>query len=157
MIRLISILVLFAFGCGAATPVVQYKPIPEKQYVETRDLPEAPDAKPIPKDKDWVKALPAGTTHDENGVLLSPEKAVRAKLWKISYKSLLELYGLDRQIFGQHRIIYDERLKQANKEIHRLSPSWWDENKGTMGWATGFIAGAAATIAIVYAVDEVQK
>jgi len=154
--RVLSILTLFAFGCGAATPVVQYKPIPESQYVEKKDLPEAPDANPIPKDGDWVKALPAGTMHDRDGILISPEKAARAKLWQVSYKSLLELYEIDRQIFTQHRIIYDERLTQANAEISRLSPSWWDENKGTIGWATGFVAGAAATIAIVYAVDEVK-
>jgi hypothetical protein len=156
MSRIIAILTLFAFGCGAATPVVQYKPISEKQHVETRKLPDAPDAKPIPKEGDWVKVLPAGTTYDKHGVLISAEKAARAKLWQLSYKTLRELYELDRQIFSQHRIIYDERLKQANKEIHRLSPSWWSENKGTLGWGTGFIAGAAATIAIVYAVDEVK-
>ena len=94
--------------------------------------------------------------HDRDGILISPEKAARAKLWQVSYKSLLELYEIDRQIFTQHRIIYDERLTQANAEISRLSPSWWDENKGTIGWATGFVAGAVATIAIVYAVDEVK-
>jgi len=164
MIRLLTTLIALSLGCGAATPVVQYHRIPEAQYVEQKELPESPDAKPIAEKADWVKALPASVCTDangvervtENGIILSVEKAARAKKWQDGYKSLRGLYELDRQIFGQHRIIYDERLQQANKEIQRLSPSWWDENKGTLGWGTGFITGAVATIAIVYAVDEVK-
>lgn len=163
--RALSIFAVLSVGCGAATPVVQYKPIPADQHVETKELPEPPDAKPIAKEDDWVMALPASVCTDEkgterktqHGIIISPEKAARAKRWQDSYKGIRNIYELDRQIFGQHRIIYSERLQQANKEIHRLSPSWWTENKGTLGWGTGFIAGAAATIAIVYAVDEVQK
>lgn len=157
MRQALSVALVFAMGCGASTPVVQYAGIDKKQHVETRKLPDPPDAKPIPKDKDWVKPLPAGQTHDKGGVLISPEKAARAKKWQDAYKNLRSLYELDRQIMGQHRIIYEERLGLANKEIKRNSPSWWDENKGTMGWVVGFVAGAAATIGIVYAVDEVKQ
>jgi len=164
MIRSLVIISLLFMGCGAAKPVVQYKSIPEAQYVEQRDLPDSPALEPISKESDWVKALPASTCTDERGVerktehgiVMSPEKAARAKRWQDAYNSLRGLYELDRQIFSQHRIIYDERTKQANEEIVRLSPSWWMENKGTLGWGAGFIAGAAATIAIVYAVDEVK-
>jgi hypothetical protein len=164
MIRLVSILAVLSIGCGAATPVVQYGSIPESQHVEARELPESPAADPIARENDWVVALPASVCTDAkgverktlNGIILSPQKAARAKRWQDSYKNLRSLYDIDRQIWGQHRIIDEERMKQANKEIKRLSPSWWDENKGTFGWGTGFIAGAAATIAIVYAVDEVK-
>lgn len=163
--RTIATLMILSAGCGAATPVVQYKGIPEAQYVEQKELPESPATEPIAKKDDWVKALPASVCIDEKGVerrtehgiVMSPQKAARAKRWQDAYKNLRGLYDLDRQVFGQHRIIYDERMGQANEEIERLSPSWWDENKGTFGWGAGFIAGAAATIAIVYAVDEVQK
>lgn len=155
--KFFAILTLFAFGCGASTPVVQYSGVAEKQHVEKVPLPDRPDKEEIPKDADWVKALPAGQSHDKHGVLISPEKAARAKLWKVSYETLRKLYETDRQIVEQHRIIYDERLAQANKEIRRLSPSWWDENKGTVAWATGFVLGAAATISIVYSVDEVKQ
>jgi hypothetical protein len=162
--RLLVILAVLSVGCGAATPVVQYKGIPEAQYVEQKKLPDSPASEPIAKKDNWVKSLPASVCTDEKGVerktdhgiVMSAQKAARAKRWQDAYNNIRSLYELDRQIFGQHRIIYDERTKQANEEIVRLSPSWWDENKGTFGWGAGFVAGAAATIAIVYAVDEVK-
>ena len=157
MRQALSILVVVMVGCGASTPVVQYPGIKKDQRVEEKKLPDRPDAKPIPKDKDWVKALPAGATHIKDGILFSAEKAIRAKLWKAGYNALRRLYNLDRQIWVQHRIVYEERLGHANAEIKRISPSWWTENKGTIAWAAGFLMGAAATVAIVYAVQEVKK
>ena len=155
--RLIAILAVLSIGCGASTPVTQYPGIDKEQHVETRKLPDRPDKEKIPKEKDWVKPLPAGTTHTADGVLLSPEKAIRAKLWKAAYNELVSLYDLDRKVFGHHRVVYEERLGQANKEVHRLSPSWWDENKGTIAWGAGFVVGAAATIIILYSVEEVKQ
>lgn len=155
-----SLLVMAAVlmvGCGASTPVPQYAGITESQYVERRDLPPSPDAVAIPDDKNWVEPLAATKCTDKDGILLSPEKAVRAKLWKTSYEGLRTLYDLDRKVWTEHRIVYDERITQANKEIERRSPSWWSENKGTVAWAGGFLMGAAATVAIVYAVDEVKQ
>ena len=144
-------------GCGASTPVTQYPGIKKDQHVETKKLPDRPDKQAIPKAKDWVKPLKAGESHTADGILLSPEKAVRAALWKSGYNECRSLHEIDRGIFGHHRVVYEERLVQANKEVSRLSPSWWDENKGTISWAGGFLMGAAATIAIVYALDEVRQ
>lgn len=161
----LSVLTVFAMGCGASIPVVQYGSIPERQHVESKALPDAPDKTEIPKEKNWVMALPASTCTDikgkerkvQGGVVLSPEKAARAKKWQLGYRALRSLYETDRQIWTQHRIVYIERTNQANREIVRLSPSWWTESKGTLAWAAGFVMGAAATVAIVYAVDEVKQ
>lgn len=157
MMRLVAIAVLAAAGCSASTPVPQYPGIKEKQHVEARELPPRPDAEPISPEQDWVQALPAGKCAEKDGILLSPEKAVRAKLWQTAYNGLRNLYDLDRQVWGQHRIVYEERTQQANAEIKRLAPSWWQENKGTIAWAGGFLMGAAATIAILYGVEQVQE
>ena len=143
-------------GCAASTPVPQYAGIDPKQYVETKALPDRPDKDPIPADKDWVVPLAAGSAAKQDGILLSPEKAGRAKLWQDSYNALRNLYDIDRQIWTQQRIVYDERLSQANGEIKRLSPSWWDENKGTLSWVGGFLMGAATSVAIVYGLEHVK-
>lgn len=143
-------------GCGASTTVPQYAGIDPKQYVETKPLPTRPDAEQIPADKDWVVPLAAGQAAAKDGILLSPEKAGRAKLWQDGYNALYNLYGIDRQIWTQQRIVYDERLSQANAEIKRVSPSWWDENKGTVCWVGGFLMGAATSVAIVYGLDHVK-
>jgi hypothetical protein len=150
-------ILLMVVGCGASTPVPQYAGISEKQYVEARELPPRPDADPIAKEDDWVKPLPAGQCADRDGVLLSPEKAVRAALYKDGYNNLRNLYDIDRQVWTQHRIVYNERTAQANAEIKRLAPSWWDEQKTSISWAAGFALGAATTILIVYSVDSVKN
>ena len=163
--RLAVLIAMLTASCGSSTTVPQYSGIGESHHVETRDLPPRPDAEPIAKEDDWVKSLPAATckldrsgdtVKTEDGVLLSPEKAVRAARYKDGYNNLRLLYDVDREIFGAQRTVYEERIRQANSEIERLSPSWWDDHKTDLAWATGFFLGAATTIAIVYAVDEVQ-
>lgn len=156
MIKMISVLVVAIFGCRASTAVPQYPNISEKQYVENKPLPARPDAEKIPADKDWVKPLAAGQCTQQDGVLLSPDKAGRVKLWQESYNALRDMYDLDRQIWQQHRIVYDERITQANAEIKRRSPSWWDEHSASISWAAGFIIGAATTVTIVYGLDNIR-
>jgi len=151
-----TLILIALVGCAASTPVPQYAGIDPKQYVETKTLPDRPDKDPIPADKDWVLPLPAGQTAKQDGILLSPDKAGRAKLWQEGYNSLRNLYDIDRQIWTQQRIVYDERLSQANAEIKRRSPSWWDENKGTLSWVGGFVMGAATSVAIVYGLEHVK-
>jgi hypothetical protein len=155
--NIVALVLLFVIGCGAATPVIQYPAMAEKQRVEEKELPAPPDAEPIAPEDDWTKAMKPGDSTDKAGVLLSPGKAARAKKWQDGYLNLRSLYELDRKIWQQHRIVYEERISSANAEIKRLSPSWWDENKGTLGWAGGFLMGAAATIAIVYGLDNVRQ
>jgi hypothetical protein len=158
MTKMICVVLVVAIcGCSASTAVPQYPNISDKQYVENKALPERPDAVAIAPDGDWVKPMKVGDVVDKPGVLLSPDKAARAKKWQDGYVNLRLLYETDRQIWQQHRIVYEERTAQANAEIKRLSPSWWDENKGNILWAGGFIMGAASSIAIVYGLDQVRQ
>ena len=155
--KAVALILLVSIGCSASTPVVQYPQISDKQHVEDKVLPERPDAVAIAPENDWVKSMKAGDSTDKPGVLLSPDKAARAKKWQDGYNNLRDLYELDRQVWQQHRIVYDERISQANAQIKRLSPSWWDENKSSLLWAGGFIMGAATSIAIVYGLDHVRQ
>jgi hypothetical protein len=154
---IVAIVVLVCFGCSSSTPVIQYPAMSDKLKVEEKPLPAAPDAEPVAPEDDWTKAMKPGDVADKAGVLLGPGKAARAKKWQDGYINLRSLYELDRQIWQQQRIVYEERVSSANAEIKRLSPSWWDENKGTLGWAAGFIMGAATSVAIVYAIDNVRQ
>jgi hypothetical protein len=156
-VKAVALILLVTIGCSASTPVLQYPKISDKQRVEDKPLPERPDAVAIAPENDWVKPVKVGDVADKPGVLLSADKAVRAKKWQDGYLNLRSLYDLDRQIWQQHRIVYDERIAQANAEIRRLSPSWWDENKSSVLWAGGFIMGAATSIAIVYGLDHVRQ
>lgn len=154
--RSLGLLMLFAVGCGASTPVPRYANISDKQYVESKPLPDRPDAIAIPEDQNWAKPLMAGQCTEADGIILSPEKAARAKLWQEGYNGLRGLYETDRQIWQNHRIVYEERTSQANAEIKRLSPSWWAENSSQILWVGGFLMGAATSIAIVYGLEHVK-
>lgn len=155
--KVVALILLVTIGCSASTPVPQYPAMSEKQLVENKPLPERPDAEKIAPENDWVKPMKAGDVADKPGVLLSPDKAARAKKWQDGYNNLRDLYELDRQVWVQHRIVYDERISQANATIKRLSPSWWDENKSQILWVGGFVMGAATSIAIVYGLDHVRQ
>ena len=157
MRRIAAAFLLAMFGCGQAMPAVQYDGIRQAQRIEERKLPARPDAKPIPEHYDWVRVLAPGECTERAGILISAEKAARAKRWQTGYVRLRELYELDRGIWIQQRIVYEERLGQANSEIYRLAPTWWDSNKATIGWASGFVLGVVATIAVVYGVEEAKE
>lgn len=154
--KLTALILLFAIGCSASTPVPQYPAMSEKQQVENKVLPERPDAVAIAPENDWVKPMKAGDIVDKPGVLLSPDKAARAKKWQDGYNNLRDLYDIDREVWQLHRVVYEERTNQANAQIKRLSPSWWDEHSATISWAAGFVLGAATTVTIVYGLDHVR-
>lgn len=163
--RFVVLIAMAVAACGSSNSVPQYPGIGESHHVEAKKLPPRPDAQAIAKEDNWSEPLPSATCTVEStgetvatkdGVLISPDKAIRAIRFKDSYNNLRDLYEIDRQIIGAQRVVYEERLAQANSEIRRLSPSWFDRNKGTLGWVGGFVAGAVTTVAIVYAVDEVN-
>jgi len=150
MRRTLAIATTLTMGCASAMPIVQYAGIPEEQHVESRALPSAPDSDPIATDADWVIALPKGECTGQDGILLSPEKAVRAKQWQDQYRNLRNLYDLDRAVWKSHRTVYEERLKKANERVKDLTPSWWDANEGNIAMGAGFVVGVLATVAITY-------
>jgi len=151
MLKLISTVLLCSIGCASAPPVVQFSGIPEKQYVEVRDLPESPDVDPVIAGADWAVPLSRGECTHQDGILLSPEKAVRAKLWQEGYRSIRSLYELDRKVWAEHRTVYENRIKQANGQIKDVTPKWWDANEGNIAMAAGFVVGVLATVGITYA------
>jgi len=152
MREILAVAVVMTIGCGAPAPMVQYAGIKDSDRVEEKALPDAPNAVPIPEEWNWVVPLPAGRKHTKAGVLLSPEKAARAVDWKNGYNNIRSLYELDRKVWREHRTIYEERLKKANEEIRRLSPTWYEHNKIVIG----FVTGVATTVAIVFAINGAQ-
>jgi hypothetical protein len=157
IMRIVLILILFLAGCPVKSKIYQYNGIPSHNWIESSDLPIRPDADKIPEDKDWAISLHTGACAESDGILLSPEKAVRAKSWQNGYNSLRDLYEIDRKVWAQHRIIYEDRIARANKDLRSISPTWWDENKATIAWSSGFIMGAVASIAIVFALGHVLQ
>lgn len=142
-------------ACGGGTVAVQYRGMPD-MAVETKPLPDRPDKTPIADGKDYVVPLSNGDKAPADGVLLSPDKAARVKLWQLDYDELRALYNTDREVWKQTRIVYEERLGQANEEIRRLQPSWWDQHRLEIGVVTGIIGGVAIMVG-AYKLEQVVK
>lgn len=152
---LVAILMIASAACSH-TPLMRYTGPDMLPVVEDKSLPASPDETVIPPSEDWVLPLMTGEAAPKPGVLFSPEKTARAKAWQIGYIQIRGMYEADRAYWKSTRAFYEIQLKQANVEIDRLQPSWWDSHKAEFGFATGVVIGVATTILIVYGVDQVE-
>lgn len=158
-------------GCGAST--VRQRPlVAENRRPEGRELPPDPFEEPLPDGvptdppEDWVEPLEEGSCvpgpgnrgadapcPSWSGVAVSEARAMRDGMVRLRYRELRQMYQSDRQVWSAQRELYEAQIVRDREEILRLQPSWWDRNKMECGIAIGLVAGAAMTIAIVYAVE----
>lgn len=154
MRSIFAVLLILTIGCGSAAPI-RFGGVKDPAFkVEEKPLPPRPDEKPIPPENDWAQPLAKDAPAPKGGVLMSADKAIRAAKYKARYNELRTLYELDKHVWRNVSIINDEQFAQANRVIKDLSPSWWDDNKGTVGFVTGTVIGITMTIFVVYGVDQ---
>jgi hypothetical protein len=150
MKSIISLILVFAFFCMSCASSVGVRfDYPKNLPNLDVALPDRPDKDPITPELDYSIPLQKGNIASADGVLLSPAKIARLILWTISYNDIRTRYEQDRIIFKQIKIIYDERLNQAQNEIDRLQPTFWDKNGPVIILLAGFIAGSLITTGIV--------
>lgn len=159
--RLALVILLMSVGCATTKAAQPKRTLPSP--LVAAQLPERPDAEPIPVGKDWSVSIEAGETVPENraGVLMSTHKAFRAAKYKVAYDELRSLYVVDLRTWGRERDIYDRHLEAADGEIvywkEKAIRSWFERHAGQIGLGGGIIIGAIVTVAIVYAVDQVKE
>lgn len=138
-----------AFGCGQTQSTVVYKGITDPAMrVEEQPLPDRPDKDPLTEAQNQSYPLVKGSAAPIDGVVITPEKAARVLKLKAAYDEIRAGYTADKTVFAQNRLIYEERLQQANAEISRISPSWWDKHGAAMSALLGVIAGALVTVGL---------
>lgn len=148
---------LFSFGCTAARPAVQYQGIPPgPRRVEDVALPDRPNPESLPEAQNYAIPLPQGTKAPKDGILLSPEKMERALELMLSYDELRTLYENDRIVWQNQRGTYEDTLVEANKEIVRLNPTWWDDHKLEIGLVGGAVIGIGLSLGVIYGVDQLS-
>lgn len=136
-------------GCSSTQPTVVYKGITDpSMLVEQKPLPARPDLTPLTDAQNQSYPLAKGSASPMDGILISPEKAARVLKLKAGYDELRGMYEADRTIFAQNRLIYEERLQQANAEIARISPSWWEKHGLAVGAVLGTVGGALITVGL---------
>jgi hypothetical protein len=161
-----------AAGCATA-PVVPQPLISAKQVVEAKPLPPDPALEPLPNGTpagEWVEALEAASCLDKagkalpgapspcparSGIASSEARAARDALFRIRYPELRRMYEADRELWGAHRALYEERIATAEEELKKAQPNWWQQHGPALGMVGGFVVGAAMTVAITYALHHV--
>ncbi len=166
------ILMLLVTGC-ATVPVAPTVLLNPAKYVEARDLPPDPALEALPPETpkgEWVEALEAGACADSSGkalsgapkpcparsgLLVSEERLARDLLFRTRYTELRRVFEADRIIWSAHRELYEARIRQTEEALNKAQPNWFQQNALQIGVVGGFIIGAAMTIAITYAVEQV--
>lgn len=169
---LICILVLV--GCRTWTPPSMT--IPPGKWPEAEALPPEPSTEPLvnPATGDAITGeehaydineddciLPDGRVNPVakkpcpglGGVLFTEAKFARWSLYRLRYDQLRVILVSDRQEWAAQRVLYETRLKLADKALFDAQPNWWERHAFDLGIVGGIVVGAAATIAIVAITD----
>lgn len=154
-------------GCAGPRPYVPTVPESATKRVEKAPLPPDPAEEELPAEVskgDWVEPLEEadclnsdGTPRkgaprpcpSRSGIAVSEERAFRDAKYRIRYRELRRNYEADREVWGAHRELYEERLKLADQAIQDLQPSWWDRHKFQLGVIGGIVLGVASSVAII--------
>lgn len=153
----------------ACTPArVHVKPlVPEERRVELRDLPVQPNEEPLPADaptEDWVEPLEAGSCTvmaalcpARSGLLISEGRAARDFLYRTRYAELRKVYESDRVVWSAHRELYETQLAATETALQKAQPNWFEQHAFQLGIVGGFLLGAAATVALTFAVNQASQ
>ena len=151
----LAILLAVSFGCaGRQSPKPTYT-IAEARWVEREELPPDPATEELPED------LPGGeddvavyepkkleVNPSWAGLVISERRAARDALFRLRYPELRANYEADRKVWEVHREAYETRLQLAEERILELQPTWWDEKKGVVLGAGGFVFGVIVTLVV---------
>jgi len=89
-----------------------------------------------------------------NGILVDPNYAARAKLYKAERDKLRSIVQTDRNAFAATHTVHEEAINDLAKRAQR---SWWENNKGTVGFWGGMVVGMALAILSVYGVSKAES
>jgi len=184
MRKLVVMVALLSFGCGAAqTPEVRplvaddRRPEAREMVQDARDeslpegtpqhLPESyvmpveagecipEDGRRIPPSDEELVLL--GPCPEESGIFVSEARANRDAIYRIRYREMRDTYRADRQVWSAHRELYEAQVAADREEIARLQPTFWEQHDGEILATLGVIVGAALTVAITFAVNQASE
>lgn len=93
-----------------------------------------------------------------SGILMSEAKASRCADYKVAYDAVKKLYQLDSDLSKTKLKIYEDQLGLAQAKVQELTrnekPSWFQANKGVIGFVLGLVIGVGLTIGVAAAVGH---
>jgi hypothetical protein len=157
-IQFIAILMvaLLISGCGAMvqTPTAQkynlpgYSPDPLPLPVEDRPDTILPPKVGAPKDVKQGEVAPF------NGVLIDGYLAAKYKLVMAERDRLRSQVEIDRKAYDKTHAITNGAFQDMAQRAER---SWWESNKGTLGFGVGTAVGLGLAVLTVFAIDHTTK
>jgi len=142
------------------------------------ELPDDPGKTPIPAAENWAigtlgtgdidgldalmegdvfcqRKLAEGFALERGGILMGEKKAALMGEYKIAYDELRALYKIDIRGWQLKEKVYTQELEKCQGEVEKLSkpPSWFQQNKGLIGFILGLALGVGATVGIAYAIS----
>jgi hypothetical protein len=88
-----------------------------------------------------------------NGILVDQNYAARAKLYKAERDKLRSIIQTDRTAFASTHTVHEEALNDLAKRAQR---SWWENNKGTVGFWGGLVVGMGLAVLAVFGVSKAE-
>jgi hypothetical protein len=156
--QLIAVLMvaLLISGCGAMvqTPAAHkynlpgYAPDPLPLPIEDRPDTKLPPKAGAPKD------LRQGETAPFNGVLIDGYLAAKYKLVMAERDRLRSQIDIDRRAYDKTHAITNGAFQDMAQRAER---SWWENNKGTVGFWVGTAVGLGLAVLTVFAIDRTTK
>lgn len=174
MRELVLGMLVLAVGCATPSAYVPTVAVSTEKRVETRPLPPDPAVEPLPSGTppgDWVEPFEAGECLStqgtpavgatkpcpaRSGIAESEARAARNLLFRIRYPELRKVYEADRAVWAAHRELYETRLQDASKALHDAEPNWFQQHALQLGVVGGFVLGAAMTVALTFAINQVS-
>lgn len=176
MRAILTLLVFFAMGCGAAQTPELRPMVAEDRRPEARELAQTvrdeplPEGVPVRPGEGYVVPVTAGecvgedgsplvteSYPAESGFMISEARANRDALYRLRYREMRLTYEADRQVWSAHRELYEAQIVADREEISNLQPTWWERHDGTVLTAVGVVVGAAITVAITFAVNQASE
>lgn len=138
---------LLTASCQATTQqsglkLPTYKPSPLKPPVEERKDTKLPPKTAAPKAVSKDQAAPF------SGILIDGHLAAKYKLQKAERDTLRRIIAIDRAAFSQAHKLQEQAFNELAKRAER---SWWERNKGVLGFWGGVVVGMGLAILSVYA------
>jgi len=144
---------ILLMGCQAAVQKLPtlpaYEPEPLPAPIEEREkssLPKPSGNKPVALVKD--AAAPYA------GILMDPYQATKYKLIKAERDRLRSTITTDRKAFSKSNAVTNVAFQDM---AERARPSWWQTNKGTVGFWGGMVVGMGLAVLAVFGVTKAES
>jgi hypothetical protein len=159
---LLSVSMILA-GCASAKgtkiTLPTYKPTQLKPPIEERPEVKLPPKVGAPTVV-MACSVEKGATAEKpckvpfNGILVDQNYAARAKLYKAERDKLRSIIQTDRTAFASTHKVHEEAINDFAKRAQR---SWWENNKGTVGFWGGLVVGMGLAVLTVFGISKAES